>query len=69
VRKLRKVKMDQPDVLCECGNSMINKEKSTPNWKVYDCVCSKCGSRSEKAAKEVMAIMLDALSPKRARKR
>lgn len=49
------------DVICECGYSMINKKLSTPNWIVYDCVCSKCGLRSEKAAAKIKELVLDGL--------
>jgi hypothetical protein len=44
--------------LCECGNPMINKDKSTPQWQVYDTVCSKCGSRSPQAAAMVREIIV-----------
>lgn len=43
---------------CECGNSMVNVDKSTPQWEVYDCICSKCGSRSPQAAAQVRAIVM-----------
>ena len=60
--------MKPEDVKCECGNPMLNKEKSTANWEVYDCVCSKCGSRSLQAAEQVKAIVISGLAKKGRRK-
>jgi hypothetical protein len=53
--------MKHEDVKCECGNSMLNIEKSNSQWAVYDTVCSKCGVRSLKAAREVKQIVLSSL--------
>jgi len=50
--------MKDDEILCECGNNMLDVEKSTPNWKAYHCVCPKCGQRSEAAKNKFIEIAM-----------